>query len=854
MKKRCMAMLLSLVISTAMIAEASAAAFDSQAVEAMDAFGDGQFSDSAESAVGPEEVTPTPEEVTPTPEEVTPTPEEVTPTPEEVTPTPEEVTPTPEEVTPTPEEVTPTPEEVTPTPEEVTPTPQEPVVEENAFSDGLFSAGEEVGEVESEFSGDSDGLIDSIEAGSADAAGAIVSVTVNESSWETSGNSFKLKRNNPTAEKGNYYNATDGILHITTVTSKGNFTGNYLFDASGLLITGKKQMTPGTPGYSYTTAYEFYFTDKAHAALYAGCEGMTITPWTSDLGQQKKDFWLWDGKKFSLYSSAGRGVTMAELDSQYKSMKKYVGYYKINGEYYCLKSDGTPKTGDVTIKLDNKSYVYYFQPAANAQDIPGKMFYSGWHCVKNKYGERWRYYSTKTNTERGRCQNVGKVTATYLDKAAKGDYKYLLSPNGYILLQKRAKASDGYYYGSNKQGRIIKQKLVKYGSYRYYFDKYGRQVSWKNVWKRCTGADNRFYYFGSTAGRVEEKTGWQKVTNSDGKMIGWFYFTKNGNHYRNYLTKQGRYFDEYGRLASGIKEVNGKTYFFQVSSTTAYKGQMLKSTMIKYKNKWYYAQSNGVLWENGWKKISGKYYYFKDFVAQTKTFAWRGKTYGYLNSSGVFSTGWVVYSNSENKVRYVNPKGNGFYKDTNVVIDGLRYYFDKEGFRINDLTSIYKGPYSVKVDRVNGVMTVYTADGKVPVKTIRVSVGNSWTPTPTGTYKLARSARWQSLMGPSWGQYGTHVVGAGLGGIFVHSIACSAPNSFNLPAEQYNKLGSPASHGCIRVCVGDAKWVYDNCNGATITIFDGSYKGDEVFKGPLGRRALVPLKSPYNYDPTDPAV
>ena len=109
-------------------------------------------------------------------------------------------------------------------------------------------------------------------------------------------------------------------------------------------------------------------------------------------------------------------------------------------------------------------------------------------------------------------------------------------------------------------------------------------------------------------------------------------------------------------------------------------------------------------------------------------------------------------------------------------------------------------------------------------------------------------------MGPSWGQYGTHVQYAGQGGIFVHSVSGSSPNSYSLPAAEYNKLGNPASHGCIRCCVADAKWVYENCNGATIKIFDGTYKADEVFKGPLGRRALVPLYGSKNFDPTDPLV
>ena len=104
------------------------------------------------------------------------------------------------------------------------------------------------------------------------------------------------------------------------------------------------------------------------------------------------------------------------------------------------------------------------------------------------------------------------------------------------------------------------------------------------------------------------------------------------------------------------------------------------------------------------------------------------------------------------------------------------------------------------------------------------------------------------------GQYGTHVDGAGQGGIFVHSVACGQANSYNLPAVEYNKLGSPASHGCIRTCVADAKWVYENCNGAPISIIDGKYKADDAMKGPLGKKALTPLRGAANFDPTDPAV
>ena len=68
---------------------------------------------------------------------------------------------------------------------------------------------------------------------------------------------------------------------------------------------------------------------------------------------------------------------------------------------------------------------------------------------------------------------------------------------------------------------------------------------------------------------------------------------------------------------------------------------------------------------------------------------------------------------------------------------------------------------------------------------------------------MHRAGRWQELMGPSWGQYGTHVDGCGQGGIFIHSVAGSTKSVYNLPSWEYLKLGNPASHGCIRTCVAE---------------------------------------------------
>ena len=478
------------------------------------------------------------------------------------------------------------------------------------------------------------------------------------------------------------------------------------------------------------------------------------------------------------------------------------------------------------------------------------MFHNGWLRSDTTKGERWLYFKKgNVPADIGKYYKRG-VVATAIPE--KGTGAYLLDANGYVLKSVMKKAQNGAYYCTDSNGQIYRNKLVKYGNFRYYFGSNGKRATWTKRWAK---AGDHYYYFGSTPGRVVEKHGWQKLVSTSGKFLGWLYFDSKGNHYTDKWTSAGYYFKPSGKLASGLTEIDGKKYIFESSTSAEHKGKVYKSTMVRYKKKWYIASSKGSLYKSGWRKYSGNYYYLKDCVVQTNQFMKKNGVNGYLDANGKYTTGWVIVSNAKNLVRYIDPSGNGFARNKSMRVNGILYYFDSNGYRITDLTNRYRGPYSVQVDRVNGVMTVYADSARtIPVKTIRVSVGLAGTPTPTGDFTLSRSLRWQPLMGPSWGQYGTHVDRAGQGGIFVHSVACGQANSYNLPAGEYNKLGSPASHGCIRTCVADAKWVYENCNGAPISIIDGKYKADDAMKGPLGKKALTPLRGAANFDPTDPAV
>lgn len=154
--------------------------------------------------------------------------------------------------------------------------------------------------------------------------------------------------------------------------------------------------------------------------------------------------------------------------------------------------------------------------------------------------------------------------------------------------------------------------------------------------------------------------------------------------------------------------------------------------------------------------------------------------------------------------------------------------------------------YWIKVNKLANVATAYKQEkGKwVPVRAMLTSCGGS--NTPLGTYNTKAKYRWHTLYGPCYGQYCTRIVG----GILFHSVwYYRYGDRVSQSVVQYNKLGSTASHGCVRMSTEDVKWIYDNCSlGTKVTIYSSTNPG------PLGKPAAYKMPSSagsQNWDPTD---
>lgn len=192
---------------------------------------------------------------------------------------------------------------------------------------------------------------------------------------------------------------------------------------------------------------------------------------------------------------------------------------------------------------------------------------------------------------------------------------------------------------------------------------------------------------------------------------------------------------------------------------------------------------------------------------------------------------------------------NGWHRVDYEGKEGYCYSGYLSAVQTPDKPDVQNKPYYIKVNLTQNIVTVYSKDEAgeytVPVKAMVCSVGRDGK-TPVGNYTTSDKYRWARLSGNVYGQYAVRISGPYL----FHSVPYFTQNKADIEYEEYNKLGSAASLGCVRLCVRDVKWIYDNCPAGTAVT---TYYGDE----PEPLTPPEPVRIDVNdarrgWDPTDP--
>ena len=156
--------------------------------------------------------------------------------------------------------------------------------------------------------------------------------------------------------------------------------------------------------------------------------------------------------------------------------------------------------------------------------------------------------------------------------------------------------------------------------------------------------------------------------------------------------------------------------------------------------------------------------------------------------------------------------------------------------------------YSITVNRRTNTVTVYTFDDKgeytVPVRAMVSSCGKGGEYTTiTGDFSIYFQTPWHPLYDNVYGMF----VSGFKDDFLFHSVPYETQSHHALETEEFNKLGEPASQGCVRMMAGDVRWIFKNCDIDTpVHVIDADQNAD-----PLGKPKTVKLPLDVKWDPTD---
>ncbi len=313
--------------------------------------------------------------------------------------------------------------------------------------------------------------------------------------------------------------------------------------------------------------------------------------------------------------------------------------------------------------------------------------------------------------------------------------------------------------------------------------------------------DGKRYYV-KADGRIA--TGWFQV---DGD---WYYANKSGaQQMSGWLKSGGKWYwlqgDKQGRmLSNATSTIEGQHYSFASDGTMRANCQIdLGDGVARY------AASSGAISRigeyqdgklvltdasgqilTGWQKMAGKWFYGEEGTGIAQT-GWLklGKTWYYLDNSGAMVTGT---RNIDGKTHLFT--GSGKWLGSDAMAAKAQGYTSGT----NWLILVDRGAHRVGI--FNGSQGNWNRSQTFPCVT-----GAPGSQTITGVFRTTGGKR-MNLSTDSRARWCTQISG----GYFFHTILASE-----------SELGQNLSHGCIRLAVPNAQWIYNNIGaGTTVVIYN----------------------------------
>lgn len=314
-----------------------------------------------------------------------------------------------------------------------------------------------------------------------------------------------------------------------------------------------------------------------------------------------------------------------------------------------------------------------------------------------------------------------------------------------------------YYLDANDEtypSSAITNQAKEINGIKYHFDENGAiKTGWIND-------DDHWYFYDGNASLV---SGWYKYY---GK---WYYLDANDEAY------------PYAAITNQVREINGVKYTFDENGAIK-TGWMLDGNDWYYydqngnkctgwvyvKNQWYLLNDAGVM-QTGWQRVSGKWYYLNSSGAMLHDTYFEAF---YFTSSGALRSDSVYDS--------MTSRASGYSSATNYLI-----LVDTANCRV----AIYQG----SVNNWNNIHYYSCAPGKASTPTVK----GEFTVGIRGYYFDSGSSRcfWYTQF---------------KGNYLFHSTLYNKNGTI-----QDNRTGIPLSHGCVRLEIQYAKWIYDNIPSGT---------------------------------------